>query len=128
MLKDYQKKQGWIAATNMMSDIYAQGLQYIDNVLMSLAASSEMPEKERFICTKLMMLGFDACVKSADSVVTGGQSVMNPWPIIGGIAKSICEKKDIIAFDGAEAGDVIVVTKPLGVTQAVDARAVSFGK
>jgi len=54
----------------MASDIYASGLQYVDNVLMSLAASSEMDERMRFITTKLMMLGFDHAVKGAlDSVV-----------------------------------------------------------
>jgi len=30
------------------------------------------------------------------SLSQGGQTVRNPWPIIGGVAKSICKKEDII--------------------------------
>jgi hypothetical protein len=37
----------------------------------------------------------DTC-KLAGTSVTGGQTVYNPWPIIGGVAKTICKKQDII--------------------------------
>ena len=48
-----------------------------------------MPPNERNICTQEMVLGFnDACLE-AETVVTGGQTVFNPWPIIGGVATSI---------------------------------------
>src|SRR3712207_4214825 len=73
----------------------------------------------------------------------GGQSVMNPWPIIGGVAKSICKMEDIIMYAfffptllylkscllaficrpvNAVAGDAIVLTKPLGTQVAVNVR------
>lgn len=86
--------QGWIAAVNMASDIYATGLQYVDNVLMSLAASSEMDERSRFITTKLMMLGFDHAVKtSLQSVVCPGfKPTCAPH---SGIIRSMCQNRTL---------------------------------
>ena len=36
--------------------------------------------------------------------VTGGQTIVNPWPILGGCAKSVCREKDFIRPDGGKAG------------------------
>jgi len=44
--------------------------------------------------------------------------VLNPWPLIGGVAKTICKAEDIIMPVNARVGDVVVLTKPLG-TQIV---------
>lgn len=46
---------------------------------------------------------------------------MNPWPIIGGIAKSVCTDDEFIRPDQLQIGDVIVLTKPLGTQVAVNA-------
>jgi len=53
---------------------------------------------------------------------------MNPWPLLGGIAKTICKEEDIIRPDHAEVGDVIVLTKPLGNSLMSDAIAISRNK
>lgn len=50
----------------------------------------------------------------AGSNVTGGQTVLNPWITIGGVASSVCLPGEIIMPDAAVAGDVLVLTKPLG--------------
>ena len=53
--------------------------------------------------------------------VTGGQTVRNPWPMIGGVASSTCrEGEDFIRPVHGEPGDVIVLTKPLGTQLAVN--------
>ena len=60
---------------------------------------------------------------------------MNPWPIIGGIASTVCRDSDFILYfhikfktnlyflrpENAVAGDVLVLTKPLGTQIAVNA-------
>ena len=80
---------GRIGAANVLSDLYAEGIGHCDFVLMLLAVCRDMPENERNICTQEMVRGFnDACLE-AETVVTGGQTVFNPWPIIGGVATSI---------------------------------------
>lgn len=75
--------QGRIGCANVLSDMYALGCATIDNVLMILAASKNMKQPERDIVTKEMMRGFNDCCKLAETNVTGGQTVINPWPIIG---------------------------------------------
>ncbi len=90
------------------------GITEIDNVLMILGVSMSMKENEREIITREMMKGFNDKANEAKTVVTGGQSVMNPFPIIGGTAISTCLKEKVIFPNNAKAGDVIVLTKPLG--------------
>jgi len=102
--------------------MYALGVIDIDNVLMLLAASSDMNKSDRDIVSKLFIKGFDDQCKAADTQVTGGQTVMNPWPIIGGVAKSICKEKDFIMPINAVDGDVIVLTKALGTQVAVNVK------
>ena len=32
----------------------------------------------------------------AGTIVTGGQTVINPWVTIGGVASAVCEAREII--------------------------------
>ncbi len=119
-LVDSPYLQGRIGAANVLSDLYAEGVEDCDFVLMLLAASRDMPSKERTICTREMVRGFrDACTE-AGTAITGGQTVLNPWPIIGGVATSVVTKDGFIPSDGAQPGDVLVLTKPLGTQVAVN--------
>ena len=68
-------EQGRIACCNVLSDMYALGVVDVDNVLMLIAASLDMPQKMREICTRHMMRGFCDQAKAAGTAVTGGQSV-----------------------------------------------------
>jgi selenide,water dikinase len=112
--------QGRIGAANVLSDLYAEGVEHCDFVLMLLAACRDMPEAERKICTAQMIQGFrDACT-IAETSITGGQTVLNPWPIIGGVATSVVAKGEFVPSDGANLGDVVVLTKPLGTQIAVN--------
>lgn len=113
--------QGRIACANVLSDLYAFGLQHCDTMLMTLAASRDMQPDVRHVVTKLMMKGFIDLAKEAGTRVTGGQSVLNPWPIIGGVAMACCAEEDIIRPENAQPGHVLVLTKPLGTQVAVNA-------
>jgi len=75
--------QGKIGCANVLSDLYAMGIHNCDNMLMVLAASLEMDPKHRHIVTQEMLRGFADLAKEAETVITGGQTVLNPWPIIG---------------------------------------------
>jgi len=46
--------------------------------------------------------------------------VLNPWPIIGGVATSVVSREEYVSSDGAKIGDVLVLTKPLGTQVAVN--------
>jgi selenide,water dikinase len=119
-LVDSPYLQGRIGAADVLSDLYAEGVEHYNFVLMLLTASPDMPTSERNIFTTEMVRGFqDACAE-ADTVITGGQTVLNPWPIIGGIATSVVTKDGYISSDGAQLGDALVLTKPLGTQVAVN--------
>jgi len=112
--------QGRIGAANVLSDLYAEGVEHCDFVLMLLAACRNMPEDQRTICTREMIRGFrDACIE-AETTITGGQTVLNPWPIIGGVATSVVAEGEFVSSDGAQLGNVVVLTKPLGTQIAVN--------
>ena len=72
------------------------GIDRIDNILMVLGISLEMSELERKVVTKEMIRGFNDCATEAGTTITGGQSIMNPWPIIGGVANVICHESEYI--------------------------------
>lgn len=119
-LVDSPYLQGRIGAANVLSDLYAEGVEHCDFVLMLLAACREMPTAQREICTAEMVKGFrDAC-DEAGTAITGGQTVLNPWPIIGGVATSVVSEGEFVPSDGAQAGNVVVLTKPLGTQVAVN--------
>lgn len=112
--------QGQIGCCNVLSDMYALGVVDIDNVLMILAASQKMTPDERDIVTRRMIEGFNDKCLEAGVECTGGQTVLNPWAIIGGTAMSACSDSDFIVPVSAVPGDVIVLTKPLGTQVAVN--------
>ncbi len=104
----------------MLSDVYAMGVTEIDNLLMILGVSLTMTEQERQIITREMMRGFNDKAIEAGTKVTGGQSVMNPWPIIGGTAITVVKKDNVIFPNNAKVGDKLILTKPLGTRACVN--------
>lgn len=67
------------------------------------------------------MRGFKDCALEAGTTVTGGQTAMNPWCTIGGVASTICQPNEFIIPDSAVVGDVLVMTKPVGMQVALNA-------
>jgi len=111
--------QGAIGCANVLSDMYSMGISRVDTLLMLLAASSDMPDVVRYPSTELMMRGFIQCAARAGVRVTGGQTVLNPWPIIGGVATSVVRECDMVRPENLVVGDVLVLTKPLGTAVAI---------
>jgi len=113
--------QGRIACANVLSDLYAMGVVNCHNMLMLLAVSKEMTDRERDVVIPLMMEGFQDTAREAGCLVTGGQTVINPWCTIGGVASTVCSDGDVVMPESARPGDVLVLTKPLGTQVAVNA-------
>jgi selenide,water dikinase len=120
-LVDDPYMMGKIACANVISDLYAMGVTECDNMLMLLAVSQKMSEKERDVVIPLMMRGFRDSAEEAGTSVNGGQTVVNPWLTIGGVATTVCQPNEFIMPDNAVVGDVLVMTKPLGTQVAVNA-------
>ncbi|PBC32698.1 Selenide, water dikinase [Apis cerana cerana] len=120
-LVDDPYMMGKIACANVISDLYAMGVTECDNMLMLLGVSTKMTEKERDVVVPLIMRGFKDSALEAGTTVTGGQTVVNPWCTIGGVASTVCQPNEYIVPDNAVVGDVLVLTKPLGTQVAVNA-------
>jgi len=115
-------EQGWIACANVLSDLFALGLADADNLLMLLGASVRMAEPERDIVTRHLIRGFDDCARAAGTRVTGGQTTLNEWPLIGGVAMTCAVASEFIRPELGVPGDRIVLTKALGTQVAVNIR------
>lgn len=113
-LVDDPYAQGQIGAANVLSDLYSCGITEIRSVLMIISASSQMSKPEQVIVTRMMMKGFGDKVKEAGTKVVGGQSVINEFPMIGGAAIGLSREIDPYVPRHAKAGDILVLTKPLG--------------
>ena len=120
-LVDDPYMQGRIACANVLSDLYAMGVVACHNMLMLLAVSKDMTDTERDVVIPLIMRGFQDTAQEAGCLVTGGQTVLNPWVTVGGVASTVCSDGDIIMPEGAVAGDVLLLTKALGTQVAVNA-------
>lgn len=111
---------GWIACNNVISDLYAMGVSRIDNVLMLLSTSTKFTEKQEDAVLPQIMSGFRDCCFAAGTQVRGGQTTRNPWVLLGGCATSVLPKNEFVLPNGAKAGDLLVLTKPLGTQIAVN--------
>jgi len=106
--------QGRLACANVLSDLYAEGVVTCDNLLMLMGVCDGMSPEQRDIVTIEMMKGFKDTATEAGTRVTGGQTVINGWPLVGGVAMSVVSKEEFIEPVHAVPGDVLVLTKPLG--------------
>ena len=96
------------------------GVVSCHNMLMLLATSKEFTEAERDVVIPLLMRGFQDTAREAGCLVTGGQTVVNPWCTVGGVASTVCRDGDVIMPENAKPGMVLVLTKPLGTQVAVN--------
>lgn len=85
-----------------------------------------MPEQfsqaEQDIVLPLLIKGFqDAAADAGVHTNVIGNISINPWCIIGGTASSICINSEMISPNAAKAGDLLVLTKPLGTQLATNA-------
>lgn len=62
-----QVSQGKIACANVLSDLYAMGVTDCDNMLMLVACSNKMTEKERDIIMPIIMRGFKVSISASIS-------------------------------------------------------------
>lgn len=108
---------GKITCANVLSDLYAIGVTFCDNMLMILGIPEAMDEEDRDAVVPLIIKGFKETAKSVGTSVTGGETNITACCIIGGTATSVCMMDEIVMPDRASVGDVLILTKPLG-TQA----------
>lgn len=101
---------GQIAATNALSDIYAMGAQP-KIALNLLAIPKSMPKSA---VHALLKGGYDK-VYEAGAVIAGGHSIYSDEPKYGLCVTGYVHPDKILKNCGAEEGDALILTKPLGI-------------
>ena len=89
-------------------------------VLMLLATSTKFTVDQEDIVIPAIMSGFRDCCLAAGTEIRGGQTAKNPWVLLGGCATSVLPMSEIVMPNQAKSGDVLILTKPLGIRVAVN--------
>lgn len=101
---------GQIAAANALSDVYAMGGQPLTAMNIVGFPDKELPGE---ILVEILRGGAERC-EAAGAVVLGGHSVRDAEVKFGLSVTGWVDPRGVIANSGAKAGDVIVLTKPIG--------------
>lgn len=101
---------GQIAATNALSDIYAMGGEP-KLCLNIMAVPEDLPGEA---VHDLLRGGYDK-VYEAGALITGGHSIHDPVPKYGLAVTGFVHPDKILTNAGAKPGDVLFLTKPLGI-------------
>jgi selenide, water dikinase len=100
---------GRITAANALSDIYAMGGRPLTAMNMVAFPCSLGPE----VVAEVLRGGGDVC-REAGAIVVGGHTIDDKEPKFGLSVLGIVEPERVVRNVGAVAGDVFVLTKPLG--------------
>lgn len=100
---------GQIAAANALSDVYAMGGE--PKVALNLAAFPDCLDIE--ILGEILKGGADKVIE-AGAVLAGGHTISDNEPKYGLCVSGFVNPKLMWKNYGAEAGDVLILTKPLG--------------
>ena len=101
---------GQIAAANSLSDIYAMGGEPLFALNIVGFPINELPKN---ILTKILQGGADKADEAGIPIV-GGHSVDDREPKYGLVVTGEIDQENIWKNSGANIGDVLVLTKPLG--------------
>ena len=101
---------GQIAAANALSDVYAMGAEpkLALNIMCLADAMDDMTVRE------ILRGGYDKAYE-AGAIITGGHTIHGAEPIYGLAVTGFVHPKRVLTNDGAKPGDVLILTKPLGV-------------
>jgi len=100
---------GAIAAANAMSDVYAMG----GEVLFALNIGAFPGNLDAAIISEILRGGLDK-VLEAGAVIAGGHTVTDDEPKYGLAVTGMVHPQRIFTKGGAQVGDILVLTKPLG--------------
>ena len=101
---------GQIAATNALSDVYAMGGEP-KLALNVMAVPKDMPPET---VHEILRGGYDKAYE-AGVIITGGHSILDDEPKYGLAVTGFVHPDRVLTNSGARPGDVLILTKPLGI-------------
>ena len=101
---------GRIAATNALSDVYAMGGE--PKLALNILCAAETMEDTAI--REILRGGYDAAY-DAGAIITGGHTIRGAELIYGLAVSGFVRPDRVLTNAGAKPGDVLILTKPLGV-------------
>ena len=101
---------GQIAATNALSDVFAMGGEP-KLALNFMCLADSMDDKT---VREILRGGYDKAYE-AGVIITGGHSILDPEPKYGLAVTGFVHPKKLLTNSAARPGDVLLLTKPLGI-------------
>jgi selenide,water dikinase len=102
---------GQVAAANALSDVYAMGGRPLTALNIMAYPPLAVPKEA---IGQILMGGADK-VRVAGAVIAGGHTIEDKEPKYGMAVTGLINPKKIAGNNGAKPGDLLVLTKPLGV-------------
>jgi selenide,water dikinase len=100
---------GAIAAANACSDVFAMG----GRVIMALNVAA-FPERLPVEAVSAILGAAATVVNEAGGVIAGGHTIRSEEPVFGLAVQGLVHPDRVWAKGGARAGDVVLLSKPLG--------------
>lgn len=100
---------GRIAAANSLSDVYAMGATPI-TALNVVSFPEQLPTG---VLTEILTGGAEVA-EEAGCAIIGGHTVQGPEPMYGLAVTATVHPDELISNQNAQPGDILVLTKPLG--------------
>ncbi|MCC7528382.1 MAG: selenide, water dikinase SelD [Candidatus Melainabacteria bacterium] len=101
---------GRIAAVNALSDVYAMGGNPVIALNILCFPTCDYPLE---VVEEILKGGHAACAEAAVTIA-GGHSIQGPEPVYGLAVTGFINPRSILTNGGAQEGDVLLTTKPLG--------------
>lgn len=101
---------GQIAAANALSDVYAMGGE--PKLALNIMCLAEKMDKET---VHNILRGGYAKAYEAGAIITGGHTIQGAEPIYGLAVSGFVHPDKVLTNSGAKPGDVLILTKPLGI-------------
>lgn len=101
---------GQIAAANAISDVYAMGGE--PRLALNILC---LPEKMEKSTVHQILRGGYAKAYEAGAIITGGHTIHGAEPIYGLAVSGFVRPDKVLTNSGAKPGDVLLLTKPLGI-------------
>ncbi|KPL02242.1 MAG: selenide, water dikinase, partial [candidate division Zixibacteria bacterium SM23_73_2] len=101
---------GAVACANSLSDVYAMGGKPISALNLVGFPSNKLPLK---VLEEILKGGADKAKEAGVSII-GGHTIKTKEPLYGLSVTGVVHPQKIIKNSGAEKGDLLILTKPLG--------------
>lgn len=101
---------GQIAAANALSDVYAMGGE--PKLALNIMCLADSMDKQT---VQEILRGGYAKAYEAGAIITGGHTIQGAEPIYGLAVSGFVHPEKVLTNSGAKPGDVLILTKPLGI-------------